>query len=126
MKKEEKLAVINSIKRKHTKTLTAMRSTLIHWGELHGKKKSSWFCDGDNGNRSQRKYKESFYNCNDALDLGIAHLEYVSDCSMSRKHVYWTDSLNCEIDGTSVNATFGDIGYFIDEIKSIIEGRAVD
>ena len=122
MKAKEKQQITRTLKHINTNRLRHIAAVLDDWDRVHETKKSSWFW-GDNGKASERASKERRYSRDEEIEIGSYRLTYWSDVSMSRQHVYWTDSLEMP-SHPDINVTFADIDYIMETIEDIRQARA--
>ena len=121
MKRNLLFILTKSLKHMSTAKLKTILSTFSSWCYNHDLKRNSWFWD-DNGNSAQRSRRERQLSFTDQVKIGKYTICYWSDCSMSRKHVYWSDGLYLQ-DVDDVNVTFGDINRISCVIHDIIDNR---
>lgn len=121
MKKEIRNQIISTLKRTSSKRLAKVRSELLDWEHNHAMKINSWFWI-ENGNSNDRARKEAWYSRDTTVKVGAYSIRYWSDCSMSRRHVYWTDGLEV-VEHDDIKVSFGDIRFLTDTISEILSGR---
>ncbi|MBQ8054863.1 MAG: hypothetical protein IJ198_13840 [Lachnospiraceae bacterium] len=120
MKKAEKEAMTKVIKYLSTARLRSISADLDDWNHNNRLKRSSWNW-GDNGNASERKRKEQYYDRDCSVKIGPYPLHYWSDVSMSRQNVYWSNGL--DLSGMEASFTFANIHFLQDYIDELINKR---
>lgn len=122
MRKQEKEALVRTLKHWNTKKLNALTHKFDSWVDNHSQKKSSWWWSGDNGNASIRGWRRGQHTFEDSIAIGTVTITYWSDMSQSRRHTYWYDGF--KLHGIDANISFGDISYLMDAIDVILDSRA--
>ena len=120
MKKQERDAIIGTMKHLSSEKLEAMHSAFLKWDENHDRVKASYFWT-PGGNSSYRRWEERQKTWSDKVEIGDVKIGYWSDCSCSRAHYYWSDGLTLR--GMDAKISFGDIRKLDDAIREILEAR---
>lgn len=121
MKKQQKEALVATMKHMSTEKLEAMHDTFVKWDENHDRVKASYFWTpptSAGGRRSDEKWK----TWSDKVEIGDVKISYWSDCTCSCRYYYWDDGL--AIRGMDVESfTFGDIRKLDAAIQEILGAR---
>ena len=120
MNKKTHSNLVRRLKYTSSELLEVKLNTFNRWINNHALKQTSLLWK-ENGNYRERARKENQYSMNETVSIGGTTIRYTSRCAMSRKNVFWNDTLS--IDGNNSQVSFEDINYLSTTIYSILDKR---